>query len=92
MPKPAQAVTKKKVRKKRFRKQVTAAIKKRRREFVDDYKRQHGITLAHLAHRFGMSVSAIMGIIREDRSRYSDDKRDRFLKRLGVTEGQWYGK
>ena len=36
--------------------------------------------------------TAIMGIVREDQSRFSDDTRATFLKQLGVTERQWYGK
>ena len=70
---------------------VTLSLRKRRRELLKKYKIEEGSTTADVARRFGMSASAIHGIIRGDRSRYSPDTEDRFLKQLGVSSREWDG-
>ena len=61
-------------------------------DLVRRYKRENDLTGADLARRCKMSVTAIQGIIREDRTRYSDETQVTFLKKIGVSQEQWYKK
>ncbi|MFL6353346.1 MAG: hypothetical protein ACJ74Z_16060 [Bryobacteraceae bacterium] len=50
---------------------------------------KNGQSVAAFAHNVGASVTAVHGIVREDRNRYSDEKRDRLLRELGITLETW---
>ena len=88
----ASKATKVGTKKKRRRRRVTQALVKRRRELVNAIKRDHGWNRDGLRRYFQMSPSTIDGIIREDQSRYADDKQQSLLEKLGVSVDQWYGK
>ena len=68
---------------------VGANTIKRRREIVRQYNRKHGLTMAALSRGVAISVSGIQAIIRGDRSRYSQENCNSFLKKIGVRRGQW---
>ena len=69
---------------------VGAAIVKRRKRLIQEYRTAHGLTVADFARRLGMSETAVRGIIKEDRSRFAQDKRDKLLSVLGVSQSSWY--
>lgn len=69
---------------------VSLALKNRRKELIKKYRRDQGLTAADLARRIGMSQSAILGIVNEDRTRFSEDTRNRFLQTLGFSLRDWY--
>ena len=79
---------------------ITAATIRRRRRFFEKYGQETSqkknlkkkMTVPDLARHMSMSVTAIQGIIREDRSRFSDGTQARFLTLIGVTRSRWYAK
>jgi transcriptional regulator with XRE-family HTH domain len=49
------------------------------------------MTTADFARYVGISKTAIEGIVREDRKRYSLATRDRLLEKLGISIEDWNG-
>lgn len=70
--------------------QISKSLKKKRQEIVHKYAGDHDLIMAGLANHVAISLSAIHGIIREDRSRYSEETRNRFLKKIGISLKRWY--
>ncbi len=68
---------------------ISAATRKRRRELVIQHKQADGLTSEDLSRRCRISSTAIRGMIREDRTRYSDATLTRFLKTIGVSRKEW---
>jgi hypothetical protein len=69
---------------------ITREIIKRRRGILADYRQKHGaLTVADFARHVGSSVTAIEGIVKEDRKRYSVATRDKLLEKLGVSVEDW---
>lgn len=60
-----------------------------RRRIIADFKRQHGLNGEGFALRAKISESAIRGMIRGDRSRYSLATEQRFLRQLAISKDQW---
>ncbi len=62
-----------------------------RRQLIRKYLTQHEerLTMASLAWRATTSVTAIQGMVRGDRTRYSQDTLERFLKTIGVSLQDW---
>lgn len=62
---------------------------KRRRDLINRYCKGNTLTRADLARRAGTSVTAIQGMVRGDKTRYSQDTLVRFLKTIGVSSDLW---
>jgi hypothetical protein len=68
----------------------SAETVKRRRELIKRYRNAHeGMTMPDLARHTGTCVTAIQGMVRGDRTRYSEEKLSKFLKTIGVPADQW---
>jgi hypothetical protein len=63
--------------------------KRRRREIIKQYRSINNLTMAELSRRVAMSVTAIEGMVRGDRTRYSEETLSRFLKKIGVSPERW---
>ena len=71
---------------------ITPQIVKRRHAILADYRQKIGtMTTADFARYVGISKTAIEGIVREDRKRYSLATRDRLLEKLGISIEDWNG-
>jgi hypothetical protein len=67
-----------------------APTRKRRREFLDNYSQSKKLeTREHLARHLGVSLTALQGIVRSDRSRYGPETLSAFLKKIGMTAEEW---
>ena len=70
-----------------------ATTRARRRKLLKDYLDRHSatdnFTMADLARRIGSNVTAIQGMVRGDRTRYSQEHLLRVLKFIRVTPDQW---
>jgi ribosome-binding protein aMBF1 (putative translation factor) len=65
-------------------------VPKRRREILKRFRVDRGIgTMQDLARHLGMSLTAIHGIVRDDTTRYSQETRLEFLKKIGVDPEKW---
>lgn len=65
------------------------AQRRRRREIIKRYCTEHGLTLGDLARRATTNVTAIQGMVRGDRARYSGETLARFLKSIAVPPEIW---
>ncbi|HXP87805.1 MAG TPA: hypothetical protein VN841_23940, partial [Bryobacteraceae bacterium] len=65
------------------------ATRNRRRQIVKRYQETHDMKRTDLARRVAMSPTAIEGMIRGDRSRYSEEKLLKFLEQIGVKPENW---
>jgi len=73
--------------------QVTSAVIARRRALIKQFRLDHeDMTVPDFARHVGMSETAIRGIVKEDRRRYSVARRDKLLEKLCLTKDQWYAK
>jgi ribosome-binding protein aMBF1 (putative translation factor) len=71
-------------------KRANAETRKRRYAVLRRYRADHDLnSMGDLARRFGLSVTAIQGMARGDRKRYSEEKLATFLKSIGVSPGEW---
>ena len=70
--------------------QISESLKRKRQEIVHRYNEEHELNMAGLASHAFVSLSALHGIIREDRNRYSETTRNNFLKKIGVSVKRWY--
>ena len=68
---------------------ATAPDIMRRREFIKRYCTDNGLTRATLANRATTCVTAIQGMVRNDRTRYSEETLARLLKTIGVSPEKW---
>jgi hypothetical protein len=69
---------------------ANAETRSRRRDIVKRYcKENKDLTMAVLAQRGETSVTAIQGMVRGDRTRYSEETLIRFLKAIGLSADQW---
>jgi hypothetical protein len=71
---------------------VSAATKEWRKRRLHTYYTQHDYTAQSLARRLGMDVSALRAIVREDRTKFSDDKQKALLEALDLSVQEWYAK
>jgi len=62
-----------------------------RRRLIEKYRRDHDLTAAAFARKVGISDTAIRGIVKDDRKRFSEDTKDRLLSALGVSRERWDG-
>lgn len=62
-----------------------------RRRLIDKYRRAHDLSAAAFARRVGISATAIRGIVKDDRKRFSESTRDRLLRAIGVSRELWDG-
>lgn len=69
---------------------VNPAIVKRRRAVVAQYRKDRDLTAALHARCLGMSTTAILGIIKEDWTRFSGATQNKFLTAMGLTHEDWY--
>ena len=69
---------------------VTPAIIARRRNAVRKYRTDHDLNAEGLARRLGMSPTAVRGVVREDRKRFSTETRTRLLMGLAISIEDWY--
>jgi Helix-turn-helix len=68
---------------------ANTSTRRRRRELLKHYRFEHDFTMADFARHAGMSVTAIQGMVRGDRSRYSEETLFRLLKTIGVAPDKW---
>lgn len=69
---------------------VNPETRKRRYALLKRYRTDNGLdSMADLARRFALSVTAIQGMVRGDRKRYSEERLAMFLKSIGVSPGEW---
>jgi hypothetical protein len=65
-------------------------IRKRRYDILKRFRTEKGLaTMGDLARRAAVSVTAIQGMLRGDRSRYAEAKLEDFLKLIGVSRNNW---
>ena len=76
----------------RPRRVVSVGTITRRRELVTKYKQAEDINAADLGRILDMDSSAVRGMIREDTTRYSEARLNKFLRALGVSREEWYRK
>jgi hypothetical protein len=70
--------------------QAHLAARERRYKILKRFRIDKGISTMHdLARHFGMSVTAIEGIVRGDATRYGQQKQADFLKKIGVNLEDW---
>lgn len=69
---------------------ITDGIVKRRESAVRDYRKGHELTAVAFARQVGISETAILGLIHEDRTRFSEATQRHFLAALGFTKDDWY--
>ena len=69
---------------------ITQAVKKRMRALVVERREKDGQSAVAFARAVGMSTSAVVGIINEDRKKFAPSTRDRLLQHLGITLQDWY--
>jgi hypothetical protein len=62
----------------------------RRRRAVQRYRRGHDLSAAGFARKVGISETAITGIIREERKRFSPSTQEKLLDAIGMTREEWY--
>jgi hypothetical protein len=68
---------------------ANAQTQVRRRELLKRYLADHNLSASGLARRVGISQTAIQGMVKGDRTRYSEQTLSTFLKHIGVQAGQW---
>lgn len=69
---------------------IAPQIVRRRRAILADYRQKNdAMTTSDFARHVGISMTAVEGIVREDRKRYSLATRDRLLERLGISIEDW---
>jgi hypothetical protein len=69
---------------------VNPETRKRRYALLKKYRTDNGInSMGDLARHFALSVTAIQGMVRSDRKRYSEEKLATFLKSIGVSPSEW---
>lgn len=67
-----------------------ASTRRRRRGIINEYRRGHQIeTMEQFARHVGVSLTAIQGMVRGDRTRYGETKLEVFLKAIGVLPSDW---
>jgi DNA-binding transcriptional regulator YiaG len=62
-----------------------------RRRLIEKYRRDSHLTAPAFARRVGISETAIRGIVKEDRRRFSEGTRERLLQAIGATRELWDG-
>jgi hypothetical protein len=66
------------------------ALKLHRHAIVDTFKKKNELeSMDAVARRLGVSETALQGIIRGDTSRYSPEKLDLVLSKMGCTRADW---
>ena len=69
---------------------ANAETRKRRYAVLKRYREGHGLnSMGDLARRFALSVTAVQGMVRGDRKRYSEARLSGFLKDIGVSPSSW---
>jgi len=69
---------------------ANAQTRKRRYAFLKKYRADHNHnSMGDLARHFGLSVTAIQGMVRGDRTRYSEETLAKFLNSIGVSPSEW---
>jgi hypothetical protein len=68
----------------------STAIRKRRREVLKQYRMTEEIgSQEGLARHFGVSITALHGMVRGDRTRYSEEKLANVLQQIGISPHEW---
>lgn len=69
---------------------ISDAIRQRRREILQRYRQTKEISTQEiLARHLGVSPTALQGMLRGDRSRYSMEKLGEILKKMNVSPDEW---